>query len=86
MNLGIYTVRDEPSQAFMALQVHDNDELAIRSFDFAMSSNEMMKFRPEDFSLWYVGDYDSTTGIIEGRAPKILKRGEKRGRKANSKL
>lgn len=85
MKLGIYTVRDEPSQAYMALQLHDNDDLAIRAFDFAMQSNEMMKFRPEDFSLWFVGCYDSTTGVIEGRAPKIIKRGVKRnGRKASS--
>lgn len=78
---GIYTVRDEASGLFMQLQVNDNNDVAIRSFDFAMASNEMMKFRPEDFSLWYLGDYDDTTGVIDSKDPMILKRGVKRGKK-----
>ena len=78
---GVYTVRDEASGLFMQLQVNDNNDVAIRSFDFAMASNEMMKFRPEDFSLWYLGDYDDTTGVIDSKDPMILKRGVKRGKK-----
>lgn len=78
---GVYTVRDEASGLFMQLQVNDNNDVAIRSFDFAMASNEMMKFRPEDFSLWYLGDYDDNTGVIDSKDPMILKRGVKRGKK-----
>lgn len=83
MIFGVYTVRDEPSQNFMQLQLHDNDELAIRGFDFAMQSNEMMKFKPEDFSLWYLGNYDSVTGILEPQNPRVIKRGVKRGSRKN---
>lgn len=82
MILGIYTVRDEASTLFMALQTNDNNDVAIRSFDYAMASNEMMKFRPEDFSLWYLGDYDNVTGVVTAKDPMVLKRGVKRGKKS----
>lgn len=78
---GLYTVRDEASTLFMQLQVNDNNDVAIRSFDFALASNQLMQFRPEDFSLWYVGDYDDTTAIITPKDPICLKRGVKRGKK-----
>lgn len=81
MIYGVFTVRDEASSLFMALQMNENNDVAIRSFDFAMQSNELMKFRPEDFSLWYIGDYDNTTGVLTAKDPMILKRGVKRGKK-----
>lgn len=75
---GVYTVRDEPSGAFMGLQLNQNDEVAIRSFDFAMQSNEIMRFHPEDFSLWLVGEYDDQTGCIQPFPPKKIKQGVKK--------
>lgn len=81
MIYGVYTVRDEASGLFMAVQTNDNNDVALRSFDYAMQSNDLMKFRPEDFSLWYIGDYDNTTGVLTSKDPMILKRGVKRGKK-----
>lgn len=78
---GLYTVRDEASGLFMSLQCNENNDVAMRSFDYAMQSNDLMRFRPEDFSLWYLGDYDDVTGIVTGKDPMILKRGVKRGKK-----
>ena len=74
---GIYTVRDEASQAYMALQLNDGDASAIRSFDYAMTENPIMRFKPSDFSLWYLGSYDDQTGIIEPVSPKKIKQGVK---------
>lgn len=82
MIFGVYTVRDEASTLFMPLQVNENNDVAMRSFDYAMEKNDMMAFRPQDFSLWYVGDYDNVTGVINGKDPVCLKRGVKRGRKS----
>lgn len=79
---GIYTVRDEASGLFMGLQLNDNNDVAIRSFDYAMSHNDMMGFRPTDYSLWFLGDYDDTTGIIESKNPTMIKRGVKNGKKS----
>lgn len=76
---GIYTIRDEASTLYMDLQVSVNNDVAIRNFDYAMAHTDIMSFRPEDFSLWYLGDYDDVTGIIEAKPPKILKRGVKKG-------
>lgn len=78
---GIYTVRDEASQLHMALQLNGFDEEAIRNFDFALEQNDMMRFKPEDFSLWYLGEYDDTTGIINPVPPRLIKRGVKRSGK-----
>lgn len=78
---GVYTIRDEASSLFMTLQVNDNNDVAMRNFDYAMQTNDIMKFSPSDFSLWYVGDYDDTTGIITSKDPLLLKRGVKRGKK-----
>lgn len=78
---GIYTIRDEASATYMALQLNENNDVAIRNFDYAMVNNEMMKFSPSDFSLWYIGDYDDETGLIEAKNPLKLKVGVKRGRK-----
>ena len=78
---GIYTVRDEASSLFMDLQVNPNNDVAIRNFDYAMAHNDMMIFHPEDFSLWYVGDYDDTTGVITAKNPQVIKRGVKKNGK-----
>lgn len=79
---GIYTVRDEASALYMGLQINDNNDVAIRNFDFAMSHNDMMSFRPADYSLWYLGEYDDTTGIITSVPPQCIKRGARKdGRK-----
>lgn len=80
---GIYTVRDEASTLYMALQLAENNDVAIRNFDYAMEHNDMMGFRPEDFSLWYLGEYDDTTAIINPVPPQIIKRGAKKGAKRN---
>lgn len=77
---GVYTVRDEASALFMAIQLNENNDVAIRSFDYAMQSNDLMAFRPQDFSLWYIGDYDDTTGVITSKDPVCLKRGVKRAK------
>lgn len=75
---GIYTVRDEASTLFMDLQINLNNDVAIRNFDYAMAHNDMMLFRPEDFSLWYLGDYDDASGVISAKNPQIIKRGAKK--------
>lgn len=78
----VYTIRDEASGLFMDLQVNLNNEMAIRNFDFAMAKNEMMNFHSQDFSLWYIGDYDDTTGILHSVDPQCIKRGVKKSGKS----
>ena len=77
---GVYTIRDEASQLYMSLQTNETEPLAIRNFDFALKSNEMMKCQPQDFSLWCIGSYDDVTGVLTAQNPKVIKRGVKRGK------
>lgn len=77
---GIYTVRDEASTLYMSLMVNDTDAVAVRGFDYALSSNDLMKFRPQDYSLWRIGSFDDVSGIIDSESPVCLKRGVKRGK------
>lgn len=81
----VYSVRDEVSTLYMGLQLELNDAVACRNFDYALSRNEMMSYRPEDYSLWLLGSYDDTTGIITPCPPKIIKRGVLRRGKAVSR-
>lgn len=78
---GLYTVRDEASQLFVGTQMNETDDVAMRGFDYALSSNQMMSFRPSDFSLWLIGHFDDVKGVIESCDPKLLKRGVKSGKK-----
>lgn len=78
---GVFSVRDEASGLYMGLQLNETDEVALRSFDFALDSNQLMQFRPDDFSLWRVGYWDDVKGIIEPCDPYLMKRGVKRGKK-----
>lgn len=81
MKYGIYCMRDEASGIFLAPDVSPNDEVAVRQFDFALEKNDMMHFRPEDFSLWAVGTFDDQTGVIDAGQGRMIKRGVKRGKK-----
>lgn len=74
----IHTIRDEASGLYMELQINQSNDVAIRNFDFAIARNDMMNFRPEDFSLWCIGDYDDATGTISPITPNCLKRGVKK--------
>lgn len=80
MILEIYSIRDEASGLYMGIQTEQTELTAIRNFDYALNSNELMKFRPEDFSLWRVGRWDNQTGVLDACDPVIVKRGVKRGR------
>lgn len=75
---GLYTIRDEASGLYMTPTTNLTNDAAIRDFDFALKSNELMKFKPQDFSLWKIGEYDDVTGVIDADNPQCLKRGVKR--------
>ena len=78
MIYGVYSIRDEASGLFTGIQLSECNDVAIRNFDYALKSNDLMRFKPEDFSLYYLGDYDNVSGHIEVKDSMILKRGVKR--------
>lgn len=71
----LYSVRDEAAAVFTDPQIAPFDEVAIRNFDYAALKNDIMNFRPEDFSLWIVGHFDSDNGVITPLGPMKIKHG-----------
>lgn len=53
-----------------------NDEVAIRGFSYAINHNDIMGFRPSDFLLFKVGEYDDEKGDVIGEMPVLICRGE----------
>lgn len=68
----IYCMKDE-LRGFMSPFVDVNDEVAARNFTYAMTTNDIMAFRPQDFSLYRIGEMDEESGILKPlSSPKFI--------------
>lgn len=65
MKQHIYSVRDAKSEIFNVPYYGNTHAEAERSFRTAVNDPQtsLNKF-PEDFDLWYLGEYDTSTGQI----------------------
>lgn len=76
MNLKIYAVFDSKAAFFGTPYFDQNDGSAIRNFSDAVNDgsnpNNMWNKHPEDFSLYFLGEYENTTGEIIPSLPKSL--------------
>lgn len=65
MIYSIYSIRDLKT-GFLQPTLDINDASAIRNFEHAVLQNEDSLFfsHPEDYSLFYLGSFDSETGEI----------------------
>lgn len=70
----LYSLRDEVAQIFHPPYVDTNDDSAKRSFADALNSGKVP--HPRDYSLWYVGCHDTTTGEIRSVTPSLLARAD----------
>ena len=62
----LFAVRDVKADAFGGLVVAPTKGLATRSFLEVCSDRQSpMSQYPEDYSLYYLGDYDPSTGAIK---------------------
>lgn len=67
MKYRIYSVLDTKTGAFSNLWIDLRDESAIRSFSDNVNEDNPKNAwfnHPEDFALYCLGDYDSSTGEI----------------------
>lgn len=71
MIVGLYAIKDELS-GFTPPVVCKDKENAIRYFRYRVSTEEMMKMNPEDFSIWEVGSMDTDKGTLVGTGEPIL--------------
>lgn len=71
MKIGLYAVKDNLSNAFMAPTTIKSDNEAIRAFKSQVNNIDIWKDNPGDFALYKVGYYDDETGIIEPEVTMI---------------
>lgn len=74
MKVGIYAYKDNVN-GFLQPHFEVYDAAALRGFSYACSQSGLMNFRPEDYSLWHIGIFDSETGVIEPLDPKLIAHG-----------
>lgn len=73
MEKHIFTVWDSAAGAFLDPFVAPSIEFAIRSFRQAVNTPEhQFNVFPDDYTLFYVGVFDATSGALEGQSPQSL--------------
>lgn len=63
----IYTIRDTKSEGFTRPSFFVTEEMAVRSFSFAVDGGDQaMTDFPDDYTLYRIGVWNDETGMIEG--------------------
>ena len=74
--LNMYALKDELN-GFAPPIPFNNDEIAKRYFKEMCAENITVKYSPMDFSIWHIGEFNTTTGTItSGTGPTLIMRGE----------
>lgn len=73
MKKNIYAIRDVKS-GFLSPIVDDTDQQAVRNFSFSCSkSDTLLNFAPEDYSLYFLGTFDTESGkISSSNLPELV--------------
>lgn len=74
----LYAIRDDKACIYNAPCIMDNDSVAIRSFSDMVfnDSKTLIALHPEDFSLWFIGEFDSESASLnQPAAPLKLAQG-----------
>lgn len=67
MILHIFTVYDSKAECYLAPFTFKTVGEAVRSFsDTANDPNSMLFKHSSDFTLFQIGEFDDTTGMVEG--------------------
>jgi hypothetical protein len=61
----LFSIKDDVTGIFNATFHAINNESAIRAFSqISVQNNAEISFSPEDYTLYSVGDFDDSTGVI----------------------
>lgn len=64
MTYGIYSYRDKINGFGMPM-IDTNEPSAVRGFSYAVNGKfDLMTFKPSDFDLYRIGQFDVETGVI----------------------
>lgn len=73
MKVKCYAVFDAKIADFHLAIFDIKDEGAMRQFSDAVNDPQVKwNKHPEDYSLWYVGEFDTTKGQLQGDLPQNL--------------
>jgi len=62
----LYALHDSKAKAYQQPFYQMNDGLALRMVQDAMTDGKQMFCRhPEDYSLWFLGEFDDETGLLQ---------------------
>lgn len=67
----MYAVKDD-LQGFLAPVSDVNDEVAVRNFLFMVRNSKEMISNAADFSLFYVGTFDTDSGLLDPVLPPVF--------------
>jgi len=72
-----YSVRDLKAAAFAPPFFLGRDEVAVRTFSDALADpTHPMHAHPEDYQLFYLGEFNDETGLLQGAdTPRFLVNG-----------
>ena len=73
MIFNLYAVKDELSEYASPVTI-ETEAQAKRYFRHIIETTKMMADNPEDFSIWEVGKFDTETGTIKSKQPKLIER------------
>lgn len=66
MQLKAFAIKDTATKAFERPFFQQSSEEAIRSFRHQVNNPQTIWHNaPEDFHIFYIGDYDTNTGLIQ---------------------
>jgi hypothetical protein len=72
MILNQYTIYDSAHEAYYQPHSFENDALSLRQFaDIANEDTQIAK-NPEDYSLWKIGTFETTTGELTPQEPTCI--------------
>lgn len=78
MILKMYAIKDELNGFTTPIPL-PNDEIAKRYLLDQVKENPTIKNSPKDFSIWYVGEFDSELGRMLPDENKLVERAENYG-------
>ncbi|UOF76676.1 DNA binding protein vP5 [Microviridae sp.] len=71
----MYAVRDRASVSFANPMFIPSRGQAIRSFSDEVNrveANNILNAHPEDFDLYYLGEFDTSTGLVQSVVPEQI--------------
>lgn len=67
----LYALKDV-KVGFKAPFICTNNAIAIRQLKNVLGEKNEISMNPEDFELWFIGEYDEETGIITTRLEHVF--------------